>query len=99
MSWSMLRNLLRYKCDHAGVAFAEVDESYTTQACSGCASLGGPKGRSDLGIRQWVCAECGTVHDRDGNAAVNIARVGCDALGLKWPGSPSERTEHQERRP
>ena len=28
MSWSMLRNLLRYKCDHAGVAFAEVDESY-----------------------------------------------------------------------
>jgi len=87
VSWSMLRNLVRYKCDHAGVAFAEVSESYTTQACSQCASLGGPKGREGLGVRQWVCGECGTVHDRDLNAAVNIARLGCETLGPKWPGS------------
>jgi IS605 OrfB family transposase len=87
MSWSMLRNLLKYKCDHAGVAFAEVNERYTTQACSECGSLGGPKGRNGLGIRQWVCGECGSVHDRDLNAAVNIARLGCETLGLKWSGS------------
>lgn len=89
LSWSLLRNLVRYKCDHAGVAFAEVNEVFTTQACSECGSLGGPKGREGLGVRQWVCGECGTVHDRDLNGAVNIARVGCDALGLKWPGSLS----------
>ena len=94
MGWSMLRNLLEYKCDHAGVAFAKVDESYTTQTCSECNSLGGPRGREGLGVRQWVCGECGTVHNRDRNAAVNIARIGCDTLGLKWPGSPSLRTEH-----
>lgn len=87
MSWAMLRNLLSYKCDHAGVAFAEVDESYTTQVCSECNALGGPKGREELGVRQWVCGECGSIHDRDLNAAVNIARIGCDTLGLKWPGS------------
>ena len=87
MSWSTLRNLLKYKCDHAGIAFLEVDEKFTTQACSVCQSIGGPKGRNGLGIRQWVCAECGTVHDRDLNAAINIARLGCETLGLKWPGS------------
>lgn len=84
VSWSMLRNLLQYKCDHAGVAFAEVDEKYTTQACSDCGTIGGPKGAEGLGIRQWVCS-CGSVHDRDLNAAVNIARLGCETLGLKWP--------------
>ncbi|SCU90391.1 conserved hypothetical protein [Cupriavidus necator] len=36
-----------------------------------------PKGIADLGIRQWVCSECGAVHDRDVNAALNIlARSG-----------------------
>lgn len=87
VSWSMLRNLVRYKCDHAGVAFAEVNEAFTTQDCSVCHARSGPKGAEGLEIRQWVCGSCGTVHDRDLNGAVNIARVGCDALGLKWPGS------------
>lgn len=88
MSWSMLRGFLKYKCDHAGVVYADIDERYTTQACSECGSLGGPKGREGLGIRQWVCGDCGTIHDRDFNAAMNIARLGCKTLGLKWPGSP-----------
>jgi IS605 OrfB family transposase len=83
VSWASLRNMLRYKCDHAGVVFAEVDESYTTQTCSACLSVCGPKGREGLGTRQWVCSECGTDHDRDRNAAVNIARLGCEALGLQ----------------
>lgn len=88
VSWSMLRNLLKYKCDHAGVAYAEVNESYTTQTCSDCGSIGGPKGAEGLEVRQWVCS-CGAVHNRDLNAAVNIARLGCETLGLKWPGSPA----------
>lgn len=88
VSWSMLRNFLQYKCDHAAVVFAEVDEKLTTQTCSACLSVNGPKGHEGLGIRQWVCGECGTVHDRDGNAAINIARLGCEALGL-CPGSPA----------
>ena len=83
VSWATLRNLLKYKCDHAGVAFAQVDERYTTQTCSECFTLGGPKGRSGLGVRQWLCEQCGTVHDRDLNAAVNIARLGCETLGLR----------------
>jgi putative transposase len=87
VSWSTLRNLLKYKCDHAGVAFAEVNENLTTQTCSECKTLSGPKGREGLGVRQWVCGCCGTVHSRDYNAAVNIARLGCETLGLTCPRS------------
>jgi hypothetical protein len=78
---------LEYKCDHAGVACAEVNEADTTQACSECLALGGPHGREGLAVRQWVCSECGSIHDRDQNAALNIARLGCETLGLKGPGS------------
>jgi putative transposase len=88
-SWSMLRGFFRYKCDHAGLAFAEVNEAYTTQTCSCCKALTGPKGEEDLNVRRWVCRGCGAEHDRDQNAAINIARLGCEALGLQWPGSPS----------
>ena len=72
----MLRKFLRYKCDHAGVVFAQVNEAYTTQTCSCCTSRTGPKGIAGLGIRQWECSVCGTLHDRDINAARNILATG-----------------------
>jgi IS605 OrfB family transposase len=83
VSWSALRNMIQYKCDHAGVMFLEVDENLTTQTCSCCGSVNGPKGREGLSIRRWECSECGAVHDRDGNAVINIARLGCGAIGLQ----------------
>ena len=87
--WSVLRGMLRYKCDHAGVAYAEVDEAYTTQTCSECGCIGGPKGLKDLAVRRWVCGDCGAEHDRDTNAALNIARLGCETPGLKGLRSPA----------
>lgn len=81
--WSMLRGYLRYKCDHAGVAYREVIEANTTRTCSVCGSLSGPQGREGLGVRQWVCCDCGSEHHRDINAALNIARLGCETPCLK----------------
>ena len=65
----------------------EVNETYTTQACSccGCISSSSPKGRRDLEIREWTCAECGTTHDRDINAAKNILRLGHQSLTVGIP--------------
>ncbi|WMY10969.1 RNA-guided endonuclease InsQ/TnpB family protein [Paraburkholderia phenoliruptrix] len=74
--WSAFRTMLQYKCDDAGVWFAEVDEAFSTQTCSCCASRTGPKGVAGLGIRSWRCEACGTLHDRDVNAAKNILMKG-----------------------
>jgi len=76
--WSMFRNMLRYKASKHGACFMEAAERWTTQACSDCGVIGGPKGIAGLGIRRWKCASCGTSHDRDVNAARNILRVGLE---------------------
>lgn len=77
--WSSLRTMLQYKCDDAGVWFKEVDERYSTQDCSACGTRAGPAGRQGLAVRHWRCPCCGTQHDRDVNAAVNIRN-----RGLAW---------------
>ncbi|MEN8384252.1 zinc ribbon domain-containing protein, partial [Acinetobacter towneri] len=53
--------------------------------CSCCGSrYSSPKGRAGLGIREWQCVECGTLHDRDVNSALNILALGheCLAVGI-----------------
>ena len=75
--WSAFRTMLKYKCENAGVLFDEVNEAYTTQTCSCCRSRhSSPKGRAGLGVREWTCQQCGTLHDRDVNAAKNILALG-----------------------
>lgn len=76
--WSSFRNMLRFKAIRHGAWFEEVNERFTSQVCStcGCLPASRPKGIADLGIREWTCSDCGAVHDRDTNAAVNILRVG-----------------------
>lgn len=70
--WSMFRNMLRYKAIAHGAQYVEADERYSSQTCSDCGSISGPKGRKGLEIRVWECGDCGAVHDRDVNAARNI---------------------------
>ena len=45
----------------------------TSQVCSACGVKDGPK---PLSVRAWTCAACGTVHDRDVNAARNVLALG-----------------------
>lgn len=81
--WFMFRNLLEYKAIARKVVYREVSERFSTQTCSCCGVIGGPKGREGLGIREWVCGQCHAVHDRDVNAAMNILRLGHQSLALK----------------
>ena len=77
-SWATLREILRYKASRHGVQYRVINEAFTSQTCSCCGSLPStrPKGIAGLGIRSWVCSDCGASHDRDVNAAKNILRIG-----------------------
>ena len=77
---AMLRGMLSYKCEHAGIPFSNTSEAYSTQACSACGSLSGPRGLSGLAVREWTCGDCGASHDRDRNAAMNILALGHQRL-------------------
>jgi putative transposase len=72
--WSAFTGMLEYKARRHGRTFARTGRfEPTTQMCSACGVKDGPK---PLGVRTWTCAACGTTHDRDVNAAKNIAALG-----------------------
>jgi transposase len=68
----MFKGQLLYKGQKAGRCVEVVSERLTTQACSDCRALTGPRGAGELVVRTWVCSECGTEHDRDENSTKNI---------------------------
>jgi IS605 OrfB family transposase len=80
--WADLKAMLSYKAITRGGMVLEISEVNSTQSCSMCGSLppSRPRGIAGLRIREWCCDDCGTVHDRDVNAARNILRIGQNAL-------------------
>lgn len=68
-SWREIRRQLEYKCEWYGKQLVTVNPRKTSQICSNC---GYDDGKHTLDIRQWTCPNCGTNHDRDINAAINI---------------------------
>jgi putative transposase len=72
--WSSFVSMLEYKAARYGRYFARIDRfAPTSQTCSACGVKDGPK---PLSVREWTCAECGTRHDRDVNAARNVLAAG-----------------------
>ncbi|MFD7499450.1 RNA-guided endonuclease InsQ/TnpB family protein [Streptomyces sp. NPDC059850] len=72
--WSAFVNMLEYKAVKHGRYFGKIGRfEPTSQKCSVCGVKDGPK---PLHIRQWTCAGCGTVHDRDDNASQNTLAAG-----------------------
>ena len=72
--WSAFVAMLEYKAARYGRTFARIGRfEPTSQVCSACGVKDGPK---PLSVRTWTCAACGTVHDRDVNAARNVLALG-----------------------
>jgi putative transposase len=73
-AWGTFLRLLEEKAQRYGRTVVKVPRfAPTSQACSGCGLVDGPK---PLGVRGWTCGGCGAVHDRDVNAALNILALG-----------------------
>jgi putative transposase len=72
--WSQLLRCIEEKAALYGRTFVKIGRfEPTSQVCSAC---GVKDGLKPLRVRQWTCAACGTVHDRDVNAARNILALG-----------------------
>lgn len=77
--WGMFVSMLEYKARKAGKLVVKVDRWYpSSQTCSVCGYIN--KDVKSLSVREWYCSECGTYHDRDLNAAINIAAEGMRVL-------------------
>lgn len=70
--WGSFKRMLSYKAVAHGGRYFEVCERGSTQTCSCCGAITGPKGVAGLRIREWECSACGAHHERDVNAAINI---------------------------
>jgi len=78
-SWSKFVSMLIYKANWYGNVIVKVPTNYpSSQLCSYC-NYQNPLTK-DLKVRKWTCPQCGSVHDRDINAAKNILRKGIEML-------------------
>jgi putative transposase len=70
--WSQFLTFLRCKAAVVGKQVFEVDRFYpSSKTCSACGIV---RQSLPLSIREWQCGDCGSIHKRDVNAAINIAQ-------------------------
>lgn len=82
--WGEIRRQLEYKCAWYGRTLVVVDRWLpSSKTCSTC---GHKLEKLALSVRGWTCPDCGVIHDRDHNAAINIAAAGMLQLGPREAG-------------
>ena len=78
VGWGIFVNFLAYKLERKGGKLVEIDRWFpSSKLCSNCYYQ---IDKLPLDIREWTCPNCGTRHDRDGNAATNIRAEGIRIL-------------------
>jgi len=82
VSWSEFMRQLEYKAKWYGRIYHKINPWFaSSQLCSDCGAKN--KKVKLLSIRQWVCKECSSIHDREYNAAKNILTEGLRELKLE----------------
>jgi putative transposase len=83
-AWSETRRQFEYKTALYGSTLIVRDRFYpSSHLCSVC---GEKADKMSLSVRVWICANCGTVHDRDHNAAINLVQNTVGYTGIHASG-------------
>lgn len=78
--WGMFQTMLKYKAEREGKIYLKVDIFFpSSKTCNHCLHK---VADMPLDIREWICPKCGTLHDRDVNAAKSIRDEGLRILSL-----------------
>lgn len=90
--WGMFVTMLEYKSEWCGKNILKIGTfEPSSKTCSDCGYINKELTLKD---REWVCKNCGVLHDRDINAAINIK-----SFGLKNNLSVERRRKNQEKLP
>lgn len=79
--WYELTRQLQYKAEWNERRYVKIGRFYaSSQICNCCGYVNSET--KDLSVREWICPQCGAVHDRDVNAAINILNEGLRLLSV-----------------
>jgi putative transposase len=80
VGWGTFVNFLAYKLERSCGKLVEIDRFFpSSKKCSYCGNV---VDELSLDIREWDCPSCGSHHDRDGNAALNIRAEGIRIIAM-----------------
>lgn len=89
--WGTFVNFLSYKLERSGGNLIEINRWFpSSKLCSNCHYQ---ISELPLDVRNWTCPSCGTHHDRDGNAAMNIRAEGIRMLSSSGTGEANANGE------
>ncbi|MGI0480179.1 RNA-guided endonuclease InsQ/TnpB family protein [Geminocystis sp. CENA526] len=89
VGWGQFCTMLKYKAEQEGKVYIEVNRFFpSSKTCHVCLNK---IGSLPLDVRYWTCLKCGTKHDRDINAAINIRDEGLRMLQTSGTGDKAYR--------
>lgn len=74
-SWGFFTRILGYKLSERGKKLVKAEKNFASSQTCHCCGYRNPETKN-LSVREWTCPNCGTHHDRDTNAAINLREKG-----------------------